>query len=317
MFAPKQGQKYSSFNLYLPLEREDHFAEYRFEYNINPPDESLGYGEGPNNPANREFYRINKAYVTKKVGEGYEFVPVFRALQGGEIGLALREVGAGDFVGGVHGDEVFTDLSLTLDGKEIPLCGEFFESFESFEFFERSEIFRCNTPAEKIILHTQRYSVLGDTLKLYQDIEWIADGRELQKVYTPMLTAQRLDPDNNERILTDTVEFFSPEGCLVAEFDTTAYGADGGGKSWDMACEESFATSARVYGKGCNSGFSAEAGYRVLDGSIPDSQISASLCIRYMKSALDNKIYFCIAEGFAPTAGTRWSLDIYYRLSYK
>ena len=137
----------------------------------------------------------------------------------------------------------------------------------------------------------------------------------LQKVYTPMLTAQRLHPEDTSKILTDTVEFFAPDGSLAASFDTSAYGADGGGKSWDMECENTFATSARVYGK--KSGLSVEGGYTVRDGSVPDEQISTSLCIRYMKHALDNKIYFCIAEGFAPAAGTVWKLDIYYKIGLK
>ena len=129
-----------------------------------------------------------------------------------------------------------------------------------------------------------------------------------------MLTAQRLDPENTSEILTDTVEFFSPDGKEVASFDTTACGADGGGKSWDMECEDTFATAVRVYGK--RSGFFAEAGYTVRDGSIPDEQISAALCIRYMKKALDNKIYFCIAENFAPKVNTAWKTDIYYRIGF-
>ena len=118
----------------------EYYTEYRFVYVKNPIDPSLGFSEGPNNPANCELYRIREAYIGKL--DGNIFTPSFRALQSGEIGLALREAGAGDFSGGVHGDEVMSLVALSLDGKEMPLGESYFGSFESFEFSMDSTIFR-------------------------------------------------------------------------------------------------------------------------------------------------------------------------------
>ena len=101
IFAPEPRMEFSSFHLYLPAasstDNHDYYVEYRFLYEHNPIVPDLKYNEGPNNPANRDFYRICQAFVVKKDGD--VFHPVFRALQRGEIGFALREKGAGDFVG--------------------------------------------------------------------------------------------------------------------------------------------------------------------------------------------------------------------------
>lgn len=311
----EEDKKYASFYLYLPAndnESDEYYVKYRFIYEINPYNPELSYDNGPNNPSNREFYRIKKAYVVRKEGE--DFVEVFRALQGGEIGFALREVGAGDFIGGVHGDEVMLEVKLTVDGKEQSLKEPFFGAIESFEFYEQSEMFRCNTPEDKLMLHTQTYTIDGNTLRLKQDVEWVGNARVIQKAFMPMLTAQRLNPDNFEQILSDTVEFYGMDGELLQSFDTTPYGVEGNGEPWVTVCEKTPATSVKVYGK--TSGFMAEAGYSIREDSIPKEQIDTNLCIRYMRGAVDNKIYFDIAGGTSPKRGTAWRSDVFYRITY-
>ena len=316
--SPEPGKELSSFDLYLPADPTGaYYAVYHFRYEVDPVKPSLTYTEGPNDPANRRFYRIRTAHMT--VREGAEdtpsFRPLFRALQGGEIGLAYRERGAGDFVGGFHGDEALDEVCLTVDGRELPLDVPFSGFAETVSFYERSTVFRCNTPSEPLLLHTQTYTVDGSTLRLAQHVRWLRDAHPLQAAYMPMLTAQRLDPEDPSRILTDTVEFCGADDTPVCTFDTTPYGADGKGRSWDTVCKGTQATAVRVYGK--MSGFSAEAGYTVRNESIPASQQTADLCIRYMKHALDNKIYFNVGKDAAPTEGTVWESDVYYRLGYR
>ena len=313
------GATRASFDLYLPASEQgngEYYTCYHFRYEENPPDPSIPYGGGPNNPANRAFYRIRTAYITKKTDEGFR--PAFRALQSGEIGFAFREEGAGDFVGGLHGDEVLSAVALTADGAERSLSEPFFGAIRRFSFFEDSLMYRCNSPSLPLARHTQTYLYDADSdavrLQLSQRVEWIADARPLSAAYLPMLTAQRLDPDAPERILSDTVEFYGADGETVGCFDTAPYGADGDGKKWDMVCEGTKATAVRVYGR--ESGFSAEAGYTVLNGSIPEEQQAASLCIRYMKQALDNKIYFNVGLGAAPKRGTVWESAVFYALRY-
>ncbi len=310
VFPLSDGKKYSDFNLYLSAGDEDIYTEYRFRYFIDPINTELHYGIGPNNPANRELYRIHKAYVVKKEGEN--FFPLFRALSGGEIAFALREVGAGDFVGGVHGDELMSEVALRVNGRDIPLDTEYFCEVESFSFFERSTLCRCNTPEEKLMIHTQTYGIDEDKLTLSQDILWIGDGGEIQHAFTPMLTAQRLMAEDRETVISDMVELYSPDGSLAASCDTSEFGPLGKGEGV-MKCEGIKATSVRVYGR--ESGFSAEAGYIIRDGSIDEDSVCSQLWIRY-GNALDNKVYFDIAKGLAPKKGVEWKIDIYYRIRY-
>ena len=315
IMTPAEGASYASFDLYLPAGEtgdREFYTCYRFVYEENAVKPSLAYGEGPNDPANRRFYRIKTAFLTERAGDGFRVL--FRALQGGEIGLAVREEGAGDFVGGLHGDEVLTEVSLTVDGMEVALDRPLLDCFETLSFREVSYIDRCNTPGEHLLLHSQCYTVEGNTLRVSQEVRWLRDSVGLHAAYMPMLTAQRLDPADPDRILSDTVKFYRADGTLSASFDTTPYGRENGGKKWDSLGKWTPATAVRVYGR--ESGFSAEAGYTVLDGTIPEERCRAYLCVRYMKNAFDNKIYFEIGGGIAPKKDTVWRSDVYYRIGY-
>lgn len=311
ILSPVNDNKYSDFYLYLPAS-QDNYSEYRFVYMNKPVNPDLDYSGGPNDAANCEFYRIREAYIGKLDGE--VFTRKFRALQGGEVGFAFCEKGAGDFCGGFHGDEVMTDVSLILNGVDTPLNKAYFGSIDSFEFIEDSFIYRCNTPSEKLVFHKQKYTLSGNTLNLSQYVEWVNDANPLVAAYTPMLTVQRLNPADTSKILTDTVEFYNKEGGkLLTSFDTTSYGEALDGKFSESVCRNTLSTAVKVYGK--NSGFLVEGGYNVVNGTIPDTQIDTHLCIRFAR-CLDNKIYFNIAKGTAPKKNTVWQIDIYYRLTY-
>ena len=306
ILSPEKGRDLASFYVYLPAsENGVYYTRYRFMFEENSVKPELTYENGCNDPANRRFYRIRTADVVKREGDTFE--TLFRVLSGGEIGFAIKETGAGDFVGGFHGDEILTDAVLTVDGRTIPLDKPYVGAFETFSFYERSEICRCNTPGENIMLHTQTYTADGDRLLLDQNIEWIADARPLHSGFAPMMTAQRVNPDKPDEILTDAVIFYDSHGAPTAEFDTAAYGngQDGG---YHQAGK---ATSARAFKKG--GGLSMETGYIVRDGSIPDEQISAKLWIR----SSDNKTYFEITGGTTPKKGTAWRSDIFYRVNYQ
>lgn len=305
ILSPECGRDLASFYIYLPASEDGaYYTRYRFMYEVNPKKPELTYENGCNDAANRRFYRIRTADLVRREGE--TFSTVYRVLSGGEIGFAIKEEGAGDFVGGFHGDELLSAVSLIVDGREMSLCKPYFGAFENFSFFEESYICRCNTPDENIIRHVQTYTREGDRLLLDQNIEWIADARKLHSGFAPMLTAQRVNPDKTEEILSDTVAFYSAEDELLATFDTTPFGngQDGG---YHQAGK---ATRARAWGK---SGLSMEAGYTVRDGSVPDEQISAKLWIR----SSDNKAYFEITGGTTPKKGTAWRSNIFYRVTYE
>lgn len=311
VFAPEQGNLYGDFYVYLPA-GETFFAQYRFRYLKLAADPTLSFADRENKQANSDLYRIWEAYIGTL--DGQTFTPDFRALQGGEVSFAFLEKGAGDFCGGIHGDECLSEAVLTMDGKDLALNRPYFGGFETLSFVQNSRIFRCNTPDQPLIEHRQRYTVREDALHLEQYIRWIADAMPLRSAYSPMLTAQRLDPMRPERVLTDTVEFYSePGGQLLTQFDTAPYGAQSKTDMEVSVCQHTPAHAVRVWGQ--RSGFSAEAGYVVVDDSIPQAQSEAHLWIRF-DEALDNKIYFDIGSEVAPKAGTVWKSRIGYRLRY-
>ena len=135
----------------------------------------------------------------------------------------------------------------------------------------------------------------------------------------PMLTAQRLDPEHTDRILTDTVELYGPDGKLLDSCDTSPYGTVNPvpvskGDSTISTCHGTEATAAKVYGK--RSGFCAEVAFRVLENTVPDAKSTSFLCIRFMAHALDNKIYFRTTSDNPVPAGSRWRADVKYRITY-
>ena len=308
--TPREGEGYADFCVYLPTGRGRH-VEYRFAYMHHPEKPALAYNEGPNDPANSHFYRIREAYVGTLTGE--TFTPEFRALQYGEIGLAFIEEGAGDYVGGFHGDECAFHLSLSVDGHRLSLSEPSFTEGHEIGFFEFSYINRCNTPAERLCIHEQCYRMCGDTVTLSQCVEWVADARTLTSAFMPMLTVQRLDPAPPHRRLTDTVELFDRVGgALVASLDTSPYGTVPPPDLPSHVLGDTPATAVRVSGR--ESGFCAECGILPAEGSAIDTRVRASLWLRY-GDGLDSKVYFDVGRGTAPTKGTIWQGEVYYRLT--
>ena len=142
VLPPKAGRRLSDVYVYLPTGGGRH-VQYRFAYTLFPPRPELGFSDRRKNTDNADFYRISEAYVGRLEGES--FTPEFRALQYGEIGLAFIEEGAGDYVGGFHGDECAFHLSLSVDGHRLSLSEPSFTEGHEIGFFEFSYIMehRC------------------------------------------------------------------------------------------------------------------------------------------------------------------------------
>lgn len=307
--APRrEGEAYADFSLFVPA-GDELFTEYRFIYMAYPTDPALDYAGGTNNPANCSFYRIREAHLGRLFGE--DFQSVCRVLQSGEIGFAFREDGSGDFVGGFHGDEQVMALALSGDGGEIALDLPSFGAYREVRFSETSRIDRCNTPTEPLCLHTQVYTVTGDTVALSQRVEWIGNAGLLTSVFMPMVTVQRQDPRFPERRITDTLTFFDDAGNAVATLDTTPYGAE---PTEGLSSHPLRGTSAvRVMATGRESGVCIEGGIAHRPGSPLAGNTRISVWPRYGHD-LDSKVYFDIAAGKSPKKGEVWEADVFYRI---
>ena len=307
--ARRAGEAYADFSLLVPAGGQ-RFTEYRFAYVERPQNPALPYTGGTNDPANSKLYRIREAYLGTL--SGMDFMSDCRVLQGGEIGFAFREEGAGDFVGGFHGDEQLLSASLLGDGKEIALGEPSFGAYHEVRLLLTTRIDRCNTPAEPLCLHGQVYTVTGDTVALSQRVEWIGDAHRLSSAFMPMLTVQRLDPKAPAHRLTDTLTFFGAHGAPVAVLDTTPYGAtptDG------VPTDPLRGTAAvRVTASGRESGIAIEGGIAHRAESPIAKNTRISVWQRYGND-LDSKVYFDIAAGCSPKKGELWEADVFYRVT--
>ena len=310
--SPREGEHFSDFSVILPTVG-GYSVEYRFSYVLTPSNESLSFGYDTAGTTNADIYRINCAFVGRWEDGGFR--RDFRVLQGGEISFAIREVGAADFVGGIHGDERMETAFLLLDGCEIPLdrAGSYVAG--TAELCQVSYINRCNTPSEKIILHRQKYSFSGGELKLSQYVEWIGEPREIAYAFTPMLTVQRRYAECPERVLTDTVELYGyGKDEPLAVFDTTPYGTEPKPEHPTRLGVGSAATRAVVFG---SSGLRAEAAMLSVGGALEPSDVRAHIWLRYGNN-LDSKVYFNInSDEKRVGVGTVWQLNIKYKIEYE
>lgn len=312
VLPPKAGRRLSDVYVYLPTGGGRH-VQYRFAYTLFPSRPELGFSDRRKNTDNADFYRISEAYVGRLEGES--FTPEFRALQSGEVSLAFREDGAGDFVGGCHGDERAERAVFLVDGQKIPTDVPAFYSGETVELYEDTVINRCHTPDYPLCLHRQVYRMTGDTVRLSQTVEWVNDAHLVTSAFMPMLTVQRLDPNDTSRRLTDTAEFFDRVGGeRVAVFDTTPYGPTPPEGLPTMVLEGTHAHAVRVSGK--ETGLVCECGIAFPEGSPLADRVRCRLWLRFA-SDLDSKAYFDIGGGTTPTAGTVWQGEVYYRVTMK
>ena len=306
----RAGEPLADFNLYLPTGR-DRFVQYRFIYVDRPKKPELTYEGGPNDAANSHLYRIREAYIGRLL-DGH-FAPDYRILQGGEIGFAMQEGGAGDFVGGFHGDEVADEIALFGDGAAIRLDAPSFGAYTEVTFTHNGVIYRCNTPSVPLCLHRQHYRARGSELTLAHRIEFVADANTLVAAFMPMVTVERLDPANPTFRPTDFLTFYDREGgALVATLDTTPYGTvQVEGLPYSLLRGT---PAAAVVASGRESGVTVASGLRLPEGSPLLGRVRASVWIRYGND-LDSKVYFDLAGGTAPACGTVWEGEAYYRIT--
>lgn len=310
VLSPKPGRRLGDVHVYLPM-ADGRVAEVRFVYTSFPEAPTLSFSDRRKNTNNCELYRISEAYVGRLEGE--TFAPDFRALQSGEVSFAFREDGAGDFVGGCHGDEHFSRATFAADGCRLALDTPSFTTCRTLEVHEDSVINRCHTPEYPLCLHRQVYRIEGDTIRLSQCVEWVNETHLVTSAYMPMLTAQRLDPADPSRRITDTAVFFDrPGGTPVATVDTTPYGPTPTEGLESNLLVGTAAQAVRISGK--DTGLLAETGLTLPEGSPLAGRVRIRLWLRY-GNELDSKAYFDVGGGTRPTAGTVWQADIYYRLA--
>lgn len=122
---------------------------------------------------NCDVWRLSKAYAFDDNFENeYELTP-----KGAEWDMALRLSGRPDFIGGyAHGDEIFTSLSVEIDGESVAIESlTDLTPFEEIIIKEESKGFDPSDPTSQALNHFKEYVVSGEGIILNQKVEWLND----------------------------------------------------------------------------------------------------------------------------------------------
>ena len=322
VLAPKYAEHpYASFNVYVQTTHSSgkYFIRYNFTYEYNAHDATLTWSTGVNTETNRSNYRIKTAQIVEKTG-AQTFSDVYEILQGGEISLAIKEydpVGkamAGDFVGGYHGDENLTFVSLVLDGsREVSLLNGVagFYNCTTVEFKQESVINRCHTPNEPVMNHVQHYLVDTNGVQLLQQVEWLdtfttsSGGTFLQ-----MFTLYRTNPKDNTDFMTTRLNLLDEDGNILDGHENVdLVNVDFGDKSAVDLPKTPEARYAEYFGD--EKGVYAKAGFQFIDNSC--QLYTANVAIR--KGNGDSKWYPSFG-GVTVSQGDVWTINSIYYIDY-
>ena len=255
------------------------YTRYHFEHIVNED-------------INADLYRVYQVFADLRTDD-LVFEPMFGGgalISIGELECALNEVGAEDFVGGFHGDENLTQVSLTLDGEEIDLSETGYYTGKTLMFTQDSVMNRCNTPNDNIVQHGKQYTITKDGMVIDQDIEWLASVN-LDHGYTAMLPVNRMS--GNEQ-LTHKIQVIEP-------WDATVYDVpkkDETTSSIPLTKKQTNGvTKVRTWGE--------ESGIEITLENIPDKVMPNSFFILMVRDN-DNKMYFDYSGHHTTEVGEKW-----------
>ena len=144
--------------LFVPL--ADGYATYHLVHSVN-------------RDRNCDTWRLGRAYA---VDHRFENETALTP-HGAEWDMALRLKDRPDFIGGyAHGDEIYTSLSVTMDGESIGM-----ESLTDLTRFDKMIItveslgYDPNDSATQALRHQKEYVIDGDGITLNQTVEWLND----------------------------------------------------------------------------------------------------------------------------------------------
>ena len=290
----------------------DYYIRYNFEHVYSTTE--TGNGDSTNDI---DMYRIKGAELVKVTEIGDTTVTysvITKVLHTGEIGLAIKENGAVDFVGGFHGDEhmLADGFTLSADGvtytpgteNKVVVC-------TTLNINQKTVLERCNTD-DQVMTHDQKYTINSTGITVLRSVEWLTSDFTLQtsnagaNSYLQLFTMYR-NVDGNT--VCEKVETFDKYGnslgsavipVSVSNEYQTLHNADARSAKYSSA----------------TSGISATVGFKVIDDSVATN--GAWIKVRD-DSKGDNKWYASfssVENGNNPKAGEVWTIKAYYTVDY-
>lgn len=256
--------------IFLPAERG--YVNYNFVHSV--------HGD-----KNCDTWRLSKAYAVDDGFENeYELTP-----KGAEWDMALRLKDRPDFIGGyAHGDEVFTSLSVKLDGKDVKI-----DSIEALTPFDELVIevdsigYDPNDSTTQALTHHKKYVINANGITLSQRVEWL-NGYTLGSSYMAMMPPLKS--------LTD--RFYTNVDCTPKEASAN-YGSVPG------------ASEAVVYGSDSGISFSMSV------PRYPSLVGGDKFLLTDNRGKPYNKMYFVICNGAEVSKGDVWETMTKYVITNK
>ncbi|ANQ21446.1 hypothetical protein BA893_07095 [Vibrio natriegens] len=266
---------------------DDRFSDRYLEYNLK-------HIEDPS--INADLWRLYELYESENTSSiaPYSFSrvndgkPIANA---GEWEAAIREVGAGDFIGGYHGDELLNSVTLTINGVEVPLDESQYVA-DSFTFSQVSDMYSWHT-GEIVATHVKEYNFSQSGFILKQKIEW-KESIELSRAYLSMLPVKRKIDSTSGFQVTDTAWYW-PSG----------YVQDVSESGFPVSVTN---TDDEVWLEGAESRFRAEL-------KMTEHPQLPGYNVFVVNSDAYNKIYFDISKQYTTRVGEVWETSTNYNLT--
>ena len=280
----------NAFNVYVKgsLAESNQYAKYHFKHIVD-------------SGTNANLYRIFRSYAARRTGEVsfevmYGGAPVIGE---GEWEFAAQEVGAADFIGGYHGDELLSGVSLSLDGTSVNLNEPGVQTGQSVTFIQDSMLNRCDTPHEDVARHQKNYTVTKDGITLTQKIDWLK-ALTLKHGYVAMLPVNRKAGATQ---LTHKVQVLDPEGKV---FDVPEKNSQTSGI--ELTKEQFGVKKVKAWGE--------ETGIEVtLENQMGETLEGANFLMMVRDN--DNKFYFDYCWNYTTQIGEIWNNTGKYRIDLK
>ena len=253
---------------------------------------------------NADMWCLSNVGVYLKSGTTFTNV-VGRVVQNGEWTCAIKEDGAADFVGGrTHGDELYSNAVIMVDGKAVDLTANLTVPCQEVEILITSVLNRCATPAENIANHSTHIIISAKDIITEQVIEFL-DDMTLDISYMTMLSVTR---NLGATVSTEDVTglpYVTNEGFKNGDFEVLDLSFGHTNNAHDAGV-----STVSLYNDGAGHQFRVRI-------DILESNELASAAMFFDNSPVYNKIYFgYCGDNYAVTTGTVWRNKARYTMNY-
>jgi len=327
----KGSLEYSDFCVYVRT--NDPSGQYYVCYNFKYQYDTTATNYAPNSCTNISNYRIYGAtlvQITNVSESGITATTVENVLGTGEISLAIRQRNpyldqiaesakehlqangqALEHVGGFHGDEWLSAVSLVADDTVIDLQTSEHKviACSAVRFDQTSTMYAWGTSYEgyrglPFAEHTQNFAINSKGINHMQMVEWLR-GDFSAAGYMPMFTMLRGTYGNR---FIDSMRSYDDNGNLLGEYKMT-----------DESVSTQFSvldgSNIAAYEYVGTKGISARVDFREANDQV---SLSSRIDIR-AENNRDNKLYVPFAStknGLIPALGEIWMVESHYMIDY-